>query len=232
VSATSPLRAILFDLDGTLVDSAADLADSLNIVLRRAGLRAVDLAETRMMIGDGALKLVERGLAATGGDAADGPRLLPQFLAEYAARATAQTRLYPGARRIIEDLRSRFRMAVVTNKPEAASRAILDALSMGSLIDVIIGGDTLAHRKPRPEPLLAALAQLDVGADEAVMVGDNHHDVEAAHAAGLPAILVTYGYCHAPPRSLGAEALIDSMSELPGAIDLIAARMAAVRPTA
>lgn len=216
-----PLAAVLLDLDGTLVDSAEDLMEALNDLLAREGLRAVDPDETRAMIGDGALKLVERALVRTGGEGARAPDLLPRFLALYEPRASRKTRPFPGVVDTLQGLRERgLRLAVVTNKPEAATHAILEALDLAPLFDAVIGGDTLPERKPRPAPLLEALRRL--GTDAAVMVGDNHHDVQAAHAAGLKAVLVSYGYAHGPPRSLGADLVIDRFTDLPDALGRLA----------
>jgi phosphoglycolate phosphatase len=214
-----PLEAVLLDLDGTLVDSAEDLMEALNEVLAREGLRPVDPEEVRSMIGDGVLKLLERGLARAGGDSSRGPDLLPRFLDAYEPRASRKTRPYPGVVETLRGLRaSGLRLGVVTNKPEAATTAILRSLAIAPLVDAVIGGDTLGHRKPHPAPVAEALRRLGVEARSAVMVGDNHHDVEAARAAGLKVVLVSYGYAHGVPQDLGADLVIDSFADLPLAL--------------
>ena len=211
----SHVRAVLFDLDGTLVDSAEDLRHALNIILAERGLRTLDLPEVKSMIGDGAAKLVERGLAATGGDLAGHADALRDFLAIYEANAADATRPYPGTIETLEALRAnRLPLAVVTNKPEAATALVLEALGLASFFDVVVGGDTLPQRKPHPAPILHALAALGMTPGAAVMIGDNHHDVKAAKAAGTGAIAVTYGYSHLPHAELGADRLIDNLKEL------------------
>ncbi len=216
------LEAVLLDLDGTLVDSAEDLRDALNAVLDREGLRAVSGEEVRAMIGDGVPKLVERGLAKTGGDPGRARDLVPGFLAIYEPRASRKTRAYPGVLETLQALKAAgLRLAVVTNKPEAATIAILDALGLAPLIDAVVGGDTLPERKPDPAPVIAALHRLGGEARAAVMVGDNHHDVQAAHGAGLKAVLVSYGYAHGAPHALGADSVIDAFADLPAALEAL-----------
>ncbi|HEX2555864.1 MAG TPA: phosphoglycolate phosphatase [Microvirga sp.] len=213
------LEAVLLDLDGTLVDSAEDLRDALNEILGRQGLRPVTPAEVRAMIGDGVLKLVERGLTRTGGDPARAADLVPAFLEAYEPRASRKTVLYPGVLDTLRRLRAAgLRLAVVTNKPEAATRQILDALGLAGLIEVVIGGDTLPRRKPDPAPVAAALRALGIAPEAAAMVGDNHHDVEAGHGAGLRTVLVGYGYAHGAPATLGADRVIDAFADLPQAL--------------
>jgi phosphoglycolate phosphatase len=212
----SPIRAVLFDLDGTLVDSAEDLKEALNRLLGERGLRAVTRDEVTTMIGDGALKLVERALAATESDPALAPELLSRFLELYEGNAAKHTRAFPGAEEALVALQQRqFSLGVVTNKPAAATAEILKALGLASFFGAVVGGDTLPERKPSPAPLLHAARQLRVRPDETLMVGDNHHDVRAARAAGMRVAAVTYGYCHVPHEELSADWLVDGLSELP-----------------
>jgi phosphoglycolate phosphatase len=210
------VRAVVFDLDGTLVDSAADLLKALNTVLAERGLPQISLEEIKGMIGDGARKLVERALAATGADVVeDTPQALERFLAVYTGSATENTRMYPGVAETLDALgRAGMRMALVTNKPYAATTAILAALGIERHFAAVVGGDTLPERKPHPAPIQRALAEIGVAAAEAVMVGDNYHDIEAGHAAGTRAVAVTYGYSHRPPAELGADHVIDAMPDL------------------
>jgi phosphoglycolate phosphatase len=209
------LKAVLLDLDGTLVDSAEDIRAALNRALAERGLRRVGLAEVKGMIGDGSLKLVERGLAATGGDPGDLAPAHERFLECYGEAPTALTRPYPEVLDTLRRLREAgLKLAVVTNKPASATRAVLGDLDLADLVDAVVGGDTASHRKPHPAPLLLALERLGVAAGDALMVGDNHHDVTAARAAGLRAYAVTYGYSHKPVEDLGADRLIERFSDL------------------
>ncbi len=210
-----PLKAIIFDLDGTLVDSARDLRDAVNVLLAEEGLRQLDLEEVKSMIGDGAAKLVERAVSATGGDLSRLPALVARFLQIYEANASRHTEAYPGVEETLAGLRSlELPLAVVTNKPYAATIGILEALGLRAYFQAVVGGDTLPERKPHPAPILAALKHLGTAPETALMVGDNYHDVQAARAAGVRAFAVTYGYSHKPHAELGAERLIDTMSEL------------------
>jgi phosphoglycolate phosphatase len=214
-------KAILFDLDGTLVDSARDLQDAVNVLLAEEGLRAIDKAEVTSMIGDGVAKLVERAVAATGGDLTRIPLLVDRFLAIYEANASRYTETYPGVQETLEELRKLgLPLAVVTNKPYRATIDILDALGLRAYFRAVVGGDTLSKRKPDPAPIHLALERLDVEPAAALMVGDNYHDVQAARAAGVRAFAVTYGYSHKPHAELGADRLLASMSELLSALEI------------
>jgi 2-phosphoglycolate phosphatase, prokaryotic len=209
------LKAIIFDLDGTLVDSARDLQDAANALLAEQGLRTISLDELKAMVGDGVVKLVERALAATGGDLSRLPVLAARFLEIYEADAARHTEAYPGVPETLEGLkRLGLSLAVVTNKPYAATIDILETLGLRRFFGAVVGGDTLPERKPHPAPILAALERLGVAPEAALMVGDNYHDVQAARAAGARAVAVTYGYSHKPHAELGADRLIDTMPEL------------------
>lgn len=213
------VQAIIFDLDGTLVDSAEDLRAALNKLLGERSLRPVEASEIKGMIGDGLLKLVERGLAAANGDPRQKDALLPRFLEIYQANPADLTRCYPGVIDTLQVLRRKgFRMAVVTNKPVFATNQILRALSLTEFFPVVVGGDSVPQRKPHPAPLLEAARQLDVDVSHLLMVGDNIHDVEAAHAADMRCIAVTYGYHHRPPFEFNADHLVDRFDELPALV--------------
>jgi len=219
--ASPAIKAVLFDLDGTLVDSAPDLHVAANRLLAENARREVSLSEVTMMIGDGVPKLVERACAATGEvpDAETLARYSARFLQFYEPHAADLSRPFPGAVACLERLRDAgFRLAVCTNKPYAASMEILGALSLAAPLSCVIGGDTLPGiKKPDPRHLRAALDRLGAGTDEAVMVGDNMNDVAAAHGAGLKAIVCRFGYTKGPAENLGAELIIDGFDELPGA---------------
>jgi phosphoglycolate phosphatase len=208
-------RAIIFDLDGTLVDSAEDLRAALNRLLGELGLRAVETNEIKGMIGDGVLKMVERALVATGGDPKQSAALQPRFLELYLPNSANLTRCFPGVAETLDVLhRKDFRLAVVTNKPVAATNSILRALSLSDFFQAVVGGDSVEQRKPHPAPLLEAARRLAVDVSETLMVGDNIHDVEAAHAAGMRCVAVNYGYHHRPPSEFDADHLIDQFADL------------------
>ena len=185
------VEAIIFDLDGTLVDSAEDLRGALNRLLNERGLRPIGASEIKGMIGDGVLKLVERALLAAQGDPQQKNALLPRLLEIYQANPATLTRCYPGVLETLDALlRKGIRLAVVTNKPIFATKKILEALSLAAFFPVVVGGDSVRERKPHPAPLLEAARQLGVRLSQILMVGDNIHDVEAAHAAGVPCVAV------------------------------------------
>ena len=216
------LKAVLFDLDGTLVDSAPDLASALNRLLARAGHPPVPLRDVHAMIGDGVHKLVERGFAAHKHALSQDElaRFADQFVADYEPNSTVATKPFPGAIEALAELKaSGLALGVCTNKPEGAARAILAAFGMESFLGAVVGGDTVpGARKPAPEPVLETLRRLGVAGKEAISVGDSPNDVLAGRAAGLPVIAVTFGYSRVTPGQLGADRLIGHFSELKQAL--------------
>lgn len=218
--------AILFDLDGTLIDSAPDIQAALNRTLARAGRPPLSLARVKTIIGDGAALLVERALLATGGlpDAETARGLLRQFITDYEANATLATAPYPEVPALLADLAGDgFRMAMVTNKPEGATRAILEGFGLARYFPVVIGGNTLPGViKPDPRFVQHALEALGATAAEAVLVGDSRNDVLSARAAGLPVILRAGGYGPHAAHSLGADLVLDTLVDLKAAIARLA----------
>jgi len=213
-------RALLFDLDGTLVDSVPDLAAALAILLAERGRPPLGIAAVTAMVGDGAAKLVERALAASGAGGTPLGPALDRFLALYEANATRLTRVYDGVPEGLGALADAgWRLALCTNKPERATRAVLEALGLAPHFAVVLGGDSLPTRKPDAGPLLAALDRLGVAPSRAAMVGDHANDVLAARNAGTAAILARYGYGAATLGSLVPDAAIDRFSQLFGALD-------------
>jgi phosphoglycolate phosphatase len=209
------IRTLLLDLDGTLVHSVPDLAAALNRLMGARGLAGFSQAETALMVGDGVAKLVERAFAARG-LTPDG-RAVAAFSADYGAHAAVETRAYPG---VAEGLRSLadegWRLAVCTNKLEAAARSLLDALGLGGFFAAIGGGDSFPVRKPDPAHLLATLKAAGGERAHAVMAGDHANDVAAAHGAGVPCIFAAWGY-GLPTISEGAAAVARDFGELVGA---------------
>lgn len=208
-------RALLFDLDGTLVDSVADLTAALNRLLAELGRRAASGAEVRGWVGEGAAVLVGRALAGTGAPLEAGAQAAAtaRFVEIYQTAAAVHTRPYPGVVPALQALSARGApMAVVTNKPYLPTLAVLDALDLRRFFAVVIGADSTPTRKPDGGPLRAALARL--GATDGVMIGDSRIDVAAARAAGLPAVLVAWGYAHGDPAEIGADRVITRAEEL------------------
>lgn len=218
------IRAVVFDLDGTLVDSAPDLRVAVNRMLAEHGRRALDLDEVIGMIGDGATKLVERALAAGGGPAGDLAAHTRRFLDLYEGNAADATRPYDGVPETLAALRGAgVVLGVCTNKPEKATLEVLRDLDLARWFTAVVGGDSLdGVRKPDPRALLAAVARLGTSPDHAVMVGDNANDVGAARAAGIPVIVRAGGYSRTPAAELGADAVIDAFADLPAALAAVA----------
>jgi len=211
---------LVFDLDGTLVDSVMDLRAALNEVLRERGHRALSRAEVKHMIGDGVPALVARALAASGADPAEAPMALPRFLEIYEANPTQLSRPYPGVPETLATLRRRgYRTAICTNKPQQATLAVMQGLDLLPLFDGVAGGDRFPVRKPHPGHLLRLIAELGARPEASAMIGDNENDAAAARSAAVPLVLVRYGYARVEPESLAADALLDHFSELPGALE-------------
>jgi len=165
---------LVFDLDGTLVDSVPDLRDALNAMLREHGHPPLSPTEVRRMVGDGAAAMVDRALAASGADPAEMPTALRRFLELYEANATRLTRPYPGVRETLTALRHRgYRTAICTNKPQRATLAVLEGLDLAELFDGIAGGDRFPVRKPDPGHILRLIAEFDGQVDATAMIGDN-----------------------------------------------------------
>lgn len=218
-------QVIIFDLDGTLVDTAGDLAFAVNGVLTGRGLQPLPLDRILPLIGEGARRLVARALVAGGDEgAADIDAVLQEFLDLYAANLTRSTRAYPGVPETLELLaKEGYRLAVCTNKPERHSRAILDRLGLSDRIGVLVGGDSVPGvRKPDPRILVPVFDALATTPRQAVLVGDSITDVALARAAGMPVIVRTGGYTTVPAVELGADIVIDAFDELPSAIRRLA----------
>jgi phosphoglycolate phosphatase len=211
---------IVFDLDGTLIDTAPDLVGTLNALLAREGLATLPLTEVRGMIGQGARALIARGFAAAG-EPLDETRLsalFADFIAHYRAHIADESRPFPGARAALDALEAEgARLAVCTNKRTDLSVALLDALGLSHRFAAIVGADAAPAPKPAAAHLVVTVERAGGRIDRAVMVGDSASDAGAARAAGVPLALVSFGYTDIPVRELGADALIDHFDDLPAA---------------
>lgn len=210
-----PPRLLVFDLDGTLVDSVHDLLACANRMLRRHGRPRMTAAELRPMIGDGLHALAERVLLGRG--VRPGERAVSAFTADYAAHPADRSTLFPGIAAMLEDAEATgWRLAVCTNKPAALAEALLDALGLGGRFAAVGGGDSFASRKPDPAHLLGTIAMARGRRELSVMVGDHRNDVAAARGAGVPAILAGWGY-GGPDMHGGAGVVIADPSAVPQA---------------
>jgi phosphoglycolate phosphatase len=212
--------AILFDLDGTLIDSAPDIATAVNIVLASDGLPPLSVDTARSMIGHGIRKLVDRAYVHSGmplDSKALDAREAAMMLA-YADHLTDQTTLLDGVAATLPAIvASRAKLAIVTNKPRLLTLNILRNFAMGDMFEVVVGGDDAHARKPDPAPVILALTLLGVNAGDAVMVGDSAADTDAAKAAGVYSILVEGGYVHGA-RDVAADRKLSRFDQLPQAL--------------
>jgi phosphoglycolate phosphatase len=216
---TDQLPILLFDLDGTLVDTAPDLVTTLNVILAKHGRAPMALKFVKKMIGNGARALLERGFDATGAPATDLETLMADFMDIYISASTVYSRPYDGAVEALEGFNAAgYRMAVCTNKPQAPSETILHELDLMRFFDAVAGGDRFPVRKPDAQHLLGALELMDAANHPAIMVGDSYNDVAAARNAGMPVIVVSYGYTTIPPSELDGDILVDHFAEIPAAV--------------
>jgi phosphoglycolate phosphatase len=219
-----PFGVVAFDLDGTLADTAPDLAAALNHALAALGRPAVPPDSVRYLIGHGARALLRRGLAASG----EAPEALveegfPIFLDFYARHICDGTRPYPGAEAALDAIQAAgARLVLCTNKPEGLARALLEALGWESRFAAIVGGDTLPLRKPDRAPLFEAIAR--AGGGRAAFVGDSIIDADTARAARLPFVAVSFGFRDRPVEALGADAVVDEFAELLDALRAVAVK--------
>ena len=211
-----PFQIVGFDLDGTLLDTAADLGAAVNHALALVGRAAVPPEQVSALIGGGSRMMLARALELTGGsEDIDLPPLYAALLGHYEANIAVHTALYPGGGAMLDALAaSGAKLAVVTNKPEALALKLLDALGLLARFDCVIGGGSpgIAALKPAPDPLYAMVERL--GGGEAAFVGDSSFDIRAARSAGLPSVAVSFGFNDLPVDQLGAEAVIDHFDEL------------------
>jgi phosphoglycolate phosphatase len=215
------IRAVIFDLDGTLIDSAPDIWHAANAVLDEAGLPQVTFEQSRGFIGRGARVFVERMERAVTGrnDPARTTHLHTRFL-HYYERAHENTRVYDGVQNVLEGLaRDGFALGLCTNKPIAPTRAVLKHLHWDGLFQVVIGGDSLRVAKPDPEPLLAVVEGLDLILPQILYVGDSETDAETAERAGATFGLYTQGYRKAAPEDMFHTFRFDDYSEFPAHLD-------------
>ncbi len=220
---TKPL-CIIFDLDGTLVDSAPDLAATGNELLRRRGRDEVSLDHVRAMVGKGALVLIERMMAATGEPVSkeEAKAMLPEYLEHYGANIAANTVPFPGVREALNALAQReAQMAVCTNKFEELSHSLLRQIELNHHFSAVLGGDSLPIRKPDGGHVLGTIERVGGDPARAIMVGDSNNDIDAARDAGVKSIAVSFGYTEIPPHDLGADRVIDHFDELIPAIDAL-----------
>ena len=219
-------RAVIFDLDGTLVDSAPDIREAVNDGFGPLGIAPFSLDAVKGLIGGGAAVAVRRASEKLGVTLQpdDEAAVLERFMATY-ARVSAEGRgLYPGVHEVLAQLKAEGRgLALCTNKAEAITQITLKALGISGYFGAVVAARDDLPKKPDPAMLLAALAPFGVATADAVMIGDSHADIDGARAAGLRSLAVSYGYSATPAAQLGANRVIDRLAELPAALQALRA---------
>lgn len=204
--------AVIFDLDGTLVDSARDLTAALNHVLRQAKRPEIEISRVRHLVGDGARSLITKGFSESGilPDKAEIDAILQDFLDYYLENITAQTIIFPGVVKVIEELAERkIPMGLCTNKAIRLTEKLMTEIGLSGYFSAIVGGDSFDYRKPDPRHLTSTLERMNCPVSNAVMVGDSANDIIAAKAADIPVICVSFGYSKIPVSKLGPDIIID-----------------------
>jgi phosphoglycolate phosphatase len=212
-----PAPTIVYDLDGTLADTAEDLMATLNWLLRREGLAPLPVENAGSLVGAGARALIKRGFAASGRrlDPEATEALFADFLSYYNAHIVDRTRLYPGVDQALAGFaRMGFIQAVCTNKIESSAKLLITKLGIANRFAFICGQDTFGVGKPDPKPLLMTIAASGGASARAIMVGDSGADIKTARAAGLPVIVVDYGYTDVPVAELAPDRVISHFDEL------------------
>ena len=221
-AANNRVRAVLFDLDGTLVDSAPDLVGCVQDVMRERGARPLPFRSLRPVVSRGMRGLLTAAYGADFIDCEEYPDVLERCLKLYSERLADRSRLFPHMRRVLDSLaRRQLPWGVVTNKPEYLTRPLLEALDLADECAVAVGGGTTTHTKPHPEPMIYAADRLSVKPRACVMLGDDPRDIQAAHSAGMAGLAAAWGYF--PPEedlsAWGAAAVLQSPRDLLGWID-------------
>jgi len=209
------IKAVLFDLDGTVADTAPDLGYAVNRMRTARGLILLPVATLRSVASLGARGLLHAGFEVTP-EHPDYPAMRDEFLEIYAQNLCRDTRIFPGVLDLLDAMEARgLKWGIVTNKSERFARPLLDLLGLGGRTACIVGGDTTGKLKPHPAPLLAACHAISIVPDSCVYVGDDQRDVEAGRAAGMKTVAVRYGYLNGTsPETWGADALIDRPEDL------------------
>lgn len=216
-----PAPTLIFDLDGTLIDTAPDLIDTLNVVLAREGMPPVAYATARSLIGGGARLMLARGIEADGRtvEPAKFDRMFQDFIAHYSAHIADRSQPFPGLIDALDTLSGRgFKFAVCTNKLERLSVLLLDKLKLADRFVAICGQDTFGVQKPDPEILHRTIAAAGSSPHSAAMIGDSLTDIRTARAAGIPVIAVDFGYSERPVAEYQPDRVISHFSQLPASI--------------
>lgn len=204
------IKLIIFDLDGTLVDSSVDIANAMNYAIAPYGLDEISVERAKQMVGEGVTRLIEKMVAEERAEIR--PAVLERFIQYYSDHLADFTLPYPGVVEALEGLQN-YKKVVLSNKREGHSKRLLDMLGLSRFFDAVLGSDSVEERKPSPKPVFQILRMFSVAPEEAVIVGDSGFDIEAGRTAGVKTVAVTYGF-RAVEFLREADVLIDDMREL------------------
>lgn len=212
------MKAVFFDLDGTLIDSAEDLANSINFMLKSIGKNPYDIELIKTWVGNGATMLVKRALSGSFevGDIDENEfkKALNIFMEHYKNNLCIKTQMYPGVKETLDKLKAK-KLAIITNKPFKFVTPILKEFKIDGYFDLILGGDSLDEKKPSKKPLLFACEKLNVSPSDTIMVGDSKNDILAAKRAGIKSIAITHGYSQGEDiKGLDADFVVDDIREI------------------
>ena len=207
---------IVFDLDGTLINSAPDLCYALNKTLSEINIPEITLEEVMGYLGDGALELIKRGIRKYDQiEDFDTKKLRARFLEIYDTCLLNKTDFYPNAIKALKDLKKmNFTLAICSNKPELLAKRIIKGLNSSELFDVIAGGDTYEHRKPDPRHLIQTILETGKKVENAIMIGDSENDINCAKKANIPSIAVSFGYSKIPVKNLKPNLILNNYLNL------------------
>lgn len=218
----SPLPSLVFDLDGTLIDSVPDLMAAVNRMLVAEGRQTMGRTEVQSYVGDGAPALVRRVMAARSLSPERHAELTDGLVSDYTARSSELTRVYPNVTNALAALRQRGHpLGICTNKPGAATKAVLEALGLDDYFDAVVAGDSLPEKKPHPAPLQAAASALG---STAIYIGDSEVDARTAEAANLPFLLYSEGYLRVPLEEIRVTHVFRNFAELPDIVARMSCR--------
>lgn len=206
------IKLVIFDLDGTLVDSSIDICNAINYAIAPYGVDPVTVSETKTLVGEGISRLMDKVAAKSEKEKISGSELVEKFLWHYSGHLVDNSPVYPGVRETFHKL-DNYKKIVVSNKSEDLSIKTLEAIGLAGYLDMIVGSDTTPERKPSAVPIQYALSKLGIKPEEAVIIGDSNFDIQAGKAAGIRTIAVTYGFRQREVLK-DADFIVDSMPEL------------------
>lgn len=211
-----PIKFLMFDLDGTLVDTSIDINNALNYALSHYGFKNLSVEDTKKLVGEGLTRLVEKVIGEERINLRDD--IIKRFIDYYSGHLTEYSVIYPGVKETLEQLEN-YKKAIISNKRETLSRKLLIDITLSKYFDLVIGSDTVAEKKPSPAPIIYAISKISVKPEESMIIGDSNYDIEAGKKAGVKTVAVTYGYKEREYIK-DADYMIDKFEDLLGVLDI------------